>query len=36
MNMSLMGKMFGGTIAEVMGGQVSVDEHKILQSVVKP
>ena len=36
MNMGLMGKMFGGTIAEVMGGQVSADEHKILKSVVKP
>jgi len=36
MNMGLMGKMFGGTIAEVMGGQVSADEHKILESVVKP
>jgi len=36
MNMGLMGKMFGGTIAEVMGGQVSADERKILQAVVKP
>lgn len=36
MNMGLMGKMFGGTIAEVMGGHVSEDEQAILQSVVKP
>ncbi len=36
MNMGLMGKMFGGTIADVMGGQVSADEHKILQAVIKP
>lgn len=35
MNMGLMGKMFGGTVGEVMGGHVAQDEHKILQSVVK-
>ena len=36
MNMGLMGKMFGGTIAEVMGGKVSKDEQAMLRSVVKP
>ncbi|MCB2153512.1 DUF302 domain-containing protein [bacterium] len=30
MNTGLMGKMFGGTIAEVMGGRVSADEARIL------
>lgn len=34
MNMGLMGKMFGGRIAEVMGGKVAQDEHQILSSVV--
>jgi hypothetical protein len=36
MNMCLMGKIFGGTIAEVMGRDVSADEHRILQAVTKP
>jgi len=30
MNTGLMGKMFGGIIAEVMGGSVSKDEEKML------
>lgn len=34
MNMGLMGKMFGGTIAEVMGGFVAKDEQAMLASVV--
>ena len=36
MNMGLMGKMFGGKIAQVMGGHVAVDEHKMLSSVIVP
>jgi len=35
MNMGLMGKMFGGNIAEIMGGKVAVEEHKILADVIK-
>jgi len=31
MNMGLMGKIFGGNIAQVMGRKVSIDEHKILE-----
>jgi uncharacterized protein (DUF302 family) len=34
MNMGLMGKMFGGTIAEVMGGSVAKDEHGMLADIV--
>ena len=34
-NMKLMGRMFGGNIAEVMGGQVAQDEEKILAGVLK-
>lgn len=34
MNMGLMGKMFGGTIAEVMGGSVAQDEHRMLADVI--
>lgn len=34
MNMGLMGKMFGGTIAEVMGGSVAKDEADMLADVV--
>lgn len=34
MNTGLMGKMFGGVIAEVMGGKVAKDEKAILASVV--
>ena len=35
MNMGLMGKMFGGNIAEVMGGSVADDERKILSAVIQ-
>lgn len=35
MNTGLMGKMFGGVIAEVMGGSVAADEEHILSSVLK-
>lgn len=35
MNMGLMGKMFGGTIARVMGGSVARDEAAILEKVTK-
>jgi len=35
MNMGLMGKMFGGNIAKVMGGSVSRDEEQILADVVR-
>lgn len=34
MNMGLMGKMFGGTIAEVMGGSVARDERRMLAGVI--
>ena len=34
MNMSLMGKLFGGVIQEVMGGQVADEEIAILEPVV--
>lgn len=35
MNMGLMGKMFGGNIAAVMGGPVAEDERKILSTVIQ-
>ena len=35
MNTGLMGKMFGGTVAEVMGEKVSADEEVILSAVIK-
>jgi uncharacterized protein (DUF302 family) len=35
MNMGLMGKMFGGKIAEIMGGFVAREEHAMLAEVVK-
>ena len=35
MNMGLMGKMFGGNIAKVMGGAVADKERKILSSVIQ-
>jgi uncharacterized protein (DUF302 family) len=35
MNMGLMAKMFGGNIAEVMGGGVAGDEEKILEGLLK-
>lgn len=34
MNMGLMGKMFGGRIAEVMGGHVAADEWAMLGEVI--
>ena len=36
MNTGLMGKIFGGTIARVMGEKVAADERKILSAVIKP
>jgi uncharacterized protein (DUF302 family) len=35
MNMGMMGKMFGGNIAKVMGGHVAVDEEHILEGLLK-
>jgi len=35
MNMGLMGKMFGGNIAKVMGSFVAKDEENMLESVIK-
>ena len=35
MNMSLMAKMFGGNVAKVMGGDVTRDERKMLQGIIK-
>ena len=35
MNMGLMGKMFGGNIAKVMGGMVSKDEKQMLKGVIQ-
>ena len=35
MNMGLMGKMFGGNIARVMGGSVSKDEKRMLKEVIR-
>lgn len=35
MNTGLMGKMFGGNIARVMGGSVAKDEHEILARVLE-
>ena len=35
MNMGLMGKMFGGNIAEVMGGAVAKDEEQMLKMVIQ-
>ena len=34
LNTGLMGKLFGGTVAEIMGGKVAVDEEKILRSIL--
>jgi len=34
MNMGLMGKMFGGNIAKVMGGAVAKDEKNMLEAVL--
>jgi len=35
MNMGLMGKMFGGNIAKVMGSLVSKDEKQMLKDVIR-
>ncbi|MEA3353893.1 MAG: DUF302 domain-containing protein [Campylobacterota bacterium] len=35
MNMGLMGKIFGGNIAKVVGKSVAADEHNILKAVIK-
>ena len=35
LNVRLLGMMFGGTIAEVMGGKVAPEEEQILAAVVK-
>jgi uncharacterized protein (DUF302 family) len=35
MNMGLMGKMFGGEIAKIMGGDVARDEKNILAEIIK-
>ena len=34
LNTGLLGKVFGGTVAEIMGGKVAVDEEKILRSIL--
>jgi uncharacterized protein (DUF302 family) len=36
MNTGLMGSLFGGNIAGVMGGNVAEDEHAILSAVEQP
>jgi len=36
MNTGLFGRMFGGTVAEVMGGAVAADERVILSAVLDP
>ena len=35
MNTGLMGKLFGGNVAKVMGGSVTADEEKILDGLLK-
>ncbi len=35
MNMGLMGKLFGGNIAKIMGGSVAAEEHAMLSEVIK-
>lgn len=35
MNTGLMGTMFGGNVADVMGGKVAADEKKILSDVTR-
>jgi len=35
MNTGLMGRLFGGTVAEVMGGAVTREEAELLESVIK-
>jgi hypothetical protein len=34
MNMGLMGKLFGGNVARVIGGNVAKDESKMLEEVI--
>jgi uncharacterized protein (DUF302 family) len=36
MNMGLMGKMFGGNVARIMGGKVADEEKAMLAEVIKP
>jgi uncharacterized protein (DUF302 family) len=31
MNAELLGKMFGGTVAEIMGDSVAADQRKIIE-----
>jgi uncharacterized protein (DUF302 family) len=35
MNMGLMGKMFGGNIAKVMGASVAKDEKRMLKDIIR-
>ncbi len=35
MNTDMMGKVFGGTIARVMGGKVAAEEEQILACVLE-
>lgn len=35
MNLSLMGRLFGGNIAEIMGSKVARDEHEMLEGLLK-
>ncbi|MGV8058754.1 MAG: DUF302 domain-containing protein [Smithellaceae bacterium] len=35
MNMGLMGKMFGGNIAKVMGASVAKDEKQMLKNIIR-
>jgi uncharacterized protein (DUF302 family) len=35
MNMGLMGKMFGGNIAKVMGASVAKDEKQMLKDTIR-
>jgi len=34
MNTGLMGKIFGGKIAEIMGGKVGPEEHEMLRDII--
>jgi len=35
MNTGLMGRLFGGTVAQVMGGHVTEDEARMLENIVR-
>ena len=35
MNTGVMGKVFGGTVAEVRGGHASQDEARMLESIIR-